>query len=125
MGGAMGDRVMEERLAEERLLAERVIATGNVRWFSREEGYGLICADEGDDDLLFRSTSIASAELTTLAQGARVEFEVHEGPKGLEAFSVVLVEAAVKGAEPCAPRAAERHSGPWTPPARTIPHRPR
>ena len=121
----MGDRVMEERLAEERLLAERVTGTGKVRWFSRAEGYGLICADEGDDDLRFRFTSIAGEELIALTQGARVEFEVHEGPNGLEAFSVVLVEAAAEGAEPCAPRAAESHSGPWTPPARAIPHRPR
>ena len=121
----MGDRVMEEKLTEERLLAERVTAAGNVRWFSREEGYGFICADEGDDDLPFRATSVAAEDLTTLTQGARVEFEVHEGPNGLEAFDVLLVVAAAEGAEPCAPRAAERHSGPWTPPARAIPHRPR
>jgi CspA family cold shock protein len=121
----MSDRVMEERLAAERLLADRVTACGTVRWFSEEEGYGYICADEGDDDLLFLSASIANEELTTLTQGARVEFEVHEGRKGLEAFGVVLVEAVAEGAGLCAPRAAESHSGAWTPPAQAIPHRPR
>ena len=38
----MSDTVMKERLAAERLLAERVIARGTVKWFSVEEGHGLI-----------------------------------------------------------------------------------
>lgn len=121
----MGDRVMEERLAAERLLAEAVWATGTVRRFDEAEGYGFICADEGDDDLLFRSTSVADEDLTALIQGVRVEFEVHEGQKGLEAFSVLHVEPAAEGAQPWAPSVTERHSGRWTPPARAIAHRPR
>jgi CspA family cold shock protein len=121
----MGDRVMEERLAAERLLAERVTASGTVRWFSEEEGYGFICADEGDDDLLFLSTSIAGEDVTTLSQGARVEFEVHEGPKGLEAFSVVPIEAPAQGADLRPQETAENHPGPWTARTPAIPHRPR
>lgn len=121
----MGDSVMEERLAAERLLAETVMATGTVRRFDEEEGYGFVCADEGDDDLLFRSTTVAGGDLAALIRGARVEFEVHEGPTGLEAFNLVLVETAHEGTEPCPPRVAETYPGSWTPPARSIPHRPR
>jgi len=81
--------LMEETLAAERLMAERVIATGTVKSFNAEEGYGLIDPDEGDEDLLVRSTSIAEGGLTTLTEGRRVEFEVHGAQRGLEAFGVV------------------------------------
>jgi CspA family cold shock protein len=90
----MGNALMEEELATERLLAERVIASGTVRSFSAEEGYGFICADEGDDDLLFRAASIARGSSKALAGGVRVRFEVHEGPQGLEAFVVTPLEVA-------------------------------
>jgi CspA family cold shock protein len=88
----MAERLMAELMAE-RLMAERVMATGTVKWFSDEKGYGFISADEGDDDLLVTSTSIADGGFKTLTEGARVEFEVHEGRTGLEAFGVVLVDA--------------------------------
>ena len=107
-----------ERLAAERLLAETVRATGTVRRFDEGEGYGFVCADEGDDDLLFPSTSIAGGDRAALSRGARVEFEVRQGPTGLEACSVVLIKAAAEGAEPHCPRAAETHPGSSTPPQR-------
>jgi CspA family cold shock protein len=78
-------------LRAERLLAERVIAKGTVKRFSVEDGCGFISADEGDDDLFVRSGSIACGGLETLSVGTRVEFEVHEGLRGLEAFDVVPV----------------------------------
>jgi CspA family cold shock protein len=117
----MGNAVMEEKLAAERLLAERVIASGTVRCFSVEEGYGFICADEGDDDLLFWATSIAAGSSRALTRGVRVRFEVHEGPQGLEAFTVTPLEAAALAVEPCSPRAVEG-SEPWTPRTRALPH---
>jgi CspA family cold shock protein len=87
-----------ERLMAERLMAERVMATGTVKWLSDDEGYGLISPDEGDDDLFVQSTSFADGGFKTLTEGARVVFEVHEGRKGLEAFSVVPVGAPARAA---------------------------
>ena len=94
---------MTEQFAAERLMAERVIATGTVRWFSAEKGYGFISADEGDDDLIVQSTSVVDC-IETMAEGTRVVFEVHEGSRGLEAFSVAPVE-------PCAEAAPKRKRG--------------
>ena len=94
----MTERLMEETLIAERLMAERVMATGTVKSFSAEKGYGLISPDEGDDDLFVQSTSIAGGGFESLTEGARVEFEVHEGLRGLEAFSVVPMEAPSQAA---------------------------
>jgi cold shock protein len=80
---------MAEVLRAERCWAERVIAKGTVKQYSATDGYGFISADEGDSDLLVRATSIASGGPETLTVGARVEFEVDEGERGLEAFDVV------------------------------------
>ena len=118
----MGDTVMQERLAAERLLAERVVARGTVKWFSIEEGHGLICADEGDDDLPFRAASVADASAPALTQGVRVWFEVDEGSHGLEAFAVVVVESEAEHREP-GPLPGEGHSESWTPPTRALPPR--
>jgi CspA family cold shock protein len=85
--------LIAEVLTAERLLAERVIARGTVKRFCLEEGCGFISADEGDDDLFVRSASIAEGGPETLTEGMRVEFEVDEGLRGLEAFSVVAVRA--------------------------------
>ncbi len=94
----MTQRLMEEALTAERLMAERVMATGIVKSFSAEKGYGLISPDEGDDDLFVQTTSIAEGGFKTLTEGRRVEFEVHEGRNGLEAFSVVPMEAPSEAA---------------------------
>jgi len=82
----MAKTVIAERLIAERLRAERVLATGTVKW-SNAEGCGLIAPDEGDEDLFFRG------DVPTVAAGTRVEFEVDQGPEGLEAFDVVPVAA--------------------------------
>jgi cold shock protein len=85
----MAGMSIAELLREERLREERVIGRGTVKRYSAADGYGFISADEGDSDLLVRSTSIASGGLQTLTVGARVEFAVSEGDRGLEAFDVV------------------------------------
>ena len=86
---AMTDQSMADALTAERCTAERVMGKGTVKWLSKEDGYGLISADEGDEDLVFWPTSIAEGGFETVGEGTRVEFEVHEGRRGLEAFGVV------------------------------------
>ena len=84
---------MEEALRADRTRADAVVECGTVKSFDRQQGLGLISPDEGDGDLLVRVTSIAEGYLGTLTQGVRVEFEIHTGQAGLEAFDVVPLEA--------------------------------
>jgi CspA family cold shock protein len=63
------------------------VAQGTVKWFSNEKGYGFIERDEGDD-VFVHFTAIAMEGYKTLREGQRVEFEIVEGGKGLQAANV-------------------------------------
>jgi CspA family cold shock protein len=89
----MTDERMAQSLMAERVEADRVMATGTVKRWSADEGCGLISPDEGDDDLVVHSESLAGG-LGTLIEGARVFFEVHEGHHGLEAFGVAPLRSS-------------------------------
>ena len=70
--------------------------TGTVKWFDTRKGYGFIVPDEGDQDVFVHYTAIKVDEgvFATLNDGDKVEFEVVETEKGLEARNVVVTEAA-------------------------------
>jgi cold shock protein len=63
------------------------LAQGTVKWFSNEKGYGFIERESGDD-LFVHFSEISMDGYKTLVQGQRVEFEVAEGDKGLQASTV-------------------------------------
>jgi CspA family cold shock protein len=67
------------------------MATGTVKWFNDEKGYGFITPDEGSKDLFVHFSNIAGEGFKSLAEGARVEYEEREGQKGPEATQVSLV----------------------------------
>jgi CspA family cold shock protein len=67
------------------------MATGTVKWFSDDKGFGFITPDEGGKDLFVHHTGIVSDGFRTLAEGAQVEFETEAGPKGPKAINVKLV----------------------------------
>ena len=69
------------------------MATGTVKWFSDSKGYGFITPADGGADLFVHFSGIAGNGFKTLAEGAKVEFEVREGAKGPEASNVVLAGA--------------------------------
>ena len=70
------------------------MATGTVKWFNDRKGFGFITPDEaGRPDLFVHYSGIAGSGFRTLEEGARVEFEVREGRKGLEAFNVTPMVA--------------------------------
>jgi CspA family cold shock protein len=71
------------------------MARGTVKWFSEARGYGFITPDEGGPDLFVRFTGIAERGFETLAEGAKVEFEVREGHEGPEASAVVPIPAPI------------------------------
>jgi CspA family cold shock protein len=65
------------------------MATGTVKWFSDEKGYGFITPDDGGSkDLFVHHTAIQSEGFKTLAEGAKVTYEVGDGEKGPTALNV-------------------------------------
>ena len=63
------------------------VATGSVKWFSDERGYGFIVPDEGGKEVFVHRSNIES-ESRSLLEGQKVEFEIGEGRKGPEATNV-------------------------------------
>lgn len=66
------------------------MAVGTVRWFNEKKGYGFISQDSGEDVFVHYS-EIRGEGFRTLQQGDRVEFEVTEGKKGLQAIGVTRI----------------------------------
>lgn len=67
------------------------MATGVVKWFSDEKGFGFITPDESGKDLFVHHTDIVADGFRTLAEGTRVEFDTESGAKGPKAVSVRTV----------------------------------
>jgi CspA family cold shock protein len=63
---------------------------GKVKWFNESKGYGFIQQDDGKDVFVHYS-AIQDAGFKTLTEGEVVEFEVVQGPKGLQASKVTKV----------------------------------
>ena len=61
---------------------------GTIKWFNGAKGYGFISRDSGDDVFVHFSSIIADG-FKTLDEGDRVEFNVEQGEKGLQATSVI------------------------------------
>ena len=68
-----------------------VEASGTVKWFNAERGYGFISRDDGDEDVFVHVSALERSGLTGLAEGQPVIVDVVKGRKGLEAARVRLV----------------------------------
>ena len=66
---------------------EEKLAEGTVKWFSNEKGYGFI-AREGAEDVFVHFSAIQGEGYKSLTEGQKVEFEVVQGQKGLQAANV-------------------------------------
>ena len=62
--------------------------TGTVKWFNAEKGYGFLTQDNGEKDVFVHFRAIVAEGYKTLLEGQRVEFEIEEGQKGLQAANV-------------------------------------
>ena len=68
------------------------MASGVVKWFNNEKGYGFIAVD-GGDDVFVHYSAIEADGYRSLDENQKVEFEVVQGPKGPQADSVKIVSA--------------------------------
>ena len=66
------------------------MATGTVKWFNAEKGYGFI-SREGGSDLFVHYSAIEGSGYKSLEEGQNVEFEVTQGPKGDQAQAVRII----------------------------------
>ncbi|WP_316668510.1 cold-shock protein [uncultured Propionibacterium sp.] len=64
------------------------MATGIVKWFNAEKGYGFIAVDGSSDDVFVHYSAIETSGFRSLDEGQRVEFDVAQGPKGQQAEHV-------------------------------------
>jgi CspA family cold shock protein len=67
------------------------MATGTVKWFSNDKGYGFITPDEPGKDLFVHFSGIAGDGYKSLPEGSRVSYEAEQGPKGPAAVNVTLI----------------------------------
>ena len=67
------------------------MATGTVKWFNDSKGFGFI-KQEGGEDVFCHQSVIQGDGFRSLAEGQTVEFEVKQGPKGLQAANVRVIK---------------------------------
>ncbi|MBK9698131.1 MAG: cold-shock protein [Propionibacteriaceae bacterium] len=64
------------------------MATGIVKWFNADKGFGFIAPDDGSADVFAHFTAIATSGYRTLEENQRVEYDTTQGPKGLQAANI-------------------------------------
>ena len=67
------------------------MATGTVKWFNSEKGYGFITPEEGGKDLFVHFSAIQAEGYKTLNEGQKVEYEATQGQKGPQASNVRVI----------------------------------
>ena len=67
------------------------MAAGTVKWFNGEKGFGFISQDDGGPDVFVHFSAISGSGFRNLDENQKVEFEVTQGPKGLQAANVRIV----------------------------------
>jgi CspA family cold shock protein len=65
-----------------------LMATGTVKWFNADKGFGFIAPDDGSADVFVHFSAIASSGYRSLDENQKVEFETTQGQKGLQAENV-------------------------------------
>ena len=64
------------------------MTTGTVKWFNAEKGFGFIATDDNGPDVFVHYSAIQSSGYRSLDENQKVEFDVAQGPKGLQAENI-------------------------------------
>ena len=64
------------------------MASGTVKWFNSEKGYGFISQDNGGPDVFAHFSAIQATGYRELTEGQKVEFEITQGQKGPQADNI-------------------------------------
>jgi CspA family cold shock protein len=67
------------------------LATGSVKWFNDQKGFGFIVPDDGGDDVFVHHSNIKSSGFRSLQEGQKVEYQLGQGRKGPEATEVAPI----------------------------------
>ena len=67
------------------------MATGAVKWFNSDKGYGFITPDDGGKDLFVHFSAIQGEGYESLPEGQKVSYEAQQGEKGPQAANVTVV----------------------------------
>jgi len=67
------------------------MASGTVKWFNAEKGFGFIAQDGGGEDVFVHFSAIQSSGYKSLDENQKVEFDLAQGPKGPQAENVTVV----------------------------------
>ena len=67
------------------------MTVGTVKWFNAEKGFGFIAPEDGSADVFVHYSAIQSSGYRSLEENQKVEFDVTQGPKGLQAETVAPI----------------------------------
>jgi CspA family cold shock protein len=70
---------------------DKNMASGTVKWFNDDKGYGFITPDDGGNDLFVHHSNIQMPGFKSIKEGQRVQYEAAKGKKGPEATNVTVL----------------------------------